>query len=120
MTMIFPRPRDNEPHAWGLEGDAPAHVWERFSPAYEALAERLVRALEARGYRVSMEGAGSEDGEFILVQAPDRDGPDSYALMCHLEDPNEANALAPLDAAGIEAWIDEVISGQLGTGDGQA
>lgn len=120
MTTIFPRPRDAEPHAWGLEGDTPAHVWERFSPAYEALAERLVRALEARGYRVSLGGAGSEDGEYLLVQHPDRDGPDSYVLMCHLEDPSEAQPLDALDAGGIEAWIDEVIDGRFDAPDAGA
>ena len=37
-----PRPRDDEPFAWGLSGPHPVEIWERFSPAYEAQLERLI------------------------------------------------------------------------------
>ena len=118
----FPRADDGAGWAWGLEGDTPRAVWERFSPAYEALAERLLRAIAARGLTATLEGAGSEDGEFILVHDLVPGGvPEGYELMCHLEDPNEAVPLAALDAAGIEAWIDEILAGRgPGAGAGSA
>ena len=39
MKTKFPRPRDNEPFAWGLSGPEPVEIWERFSPAYVSIAE---------------------------------------------------------------------------------
>ena len=101
----FPRPRDDQPHAWQLSGPEPVEVWERFSPAYEAQAERLARALAARGFDVSLDGAGSEDGEFVSG----RDETGRFLLLAHLEDPSEAREIAAMDDAALSAWIDAAI-----------
>lgn len=106
-TPTFPRPRDKKPHAWGLVGATPARVWERFSDAYEAQAERLVNALSARGLDVFIDGAGSQDGEYITTR--DQDG--EYLLLIHLEDPAEAERIAALDDAGLQSWIDRALAG---------
>ncbi|MDO5622512.1 MAG: hypothetical protein Q4G24_13695 [Paracoccus sp. (in: a-proteobacteria)] len=100
----FPRPHDDAPHAWGLTGDVPLEVWERFSPAYEAQAERLALALEDRGYRVEFMGAGGQDGEYINVI----DASDTYVALIHLEDPEEAQELAAMDDAALLRWIGEL------------
>ncbi|ARJ68506.1 hypothetical protein [Paracoccus contaminans] len=103
MSASFPRAPDGEPHAWGLTGSRPEQVWERFSPAYEAQAERLVRALEARGWQVFLGGAGSEDGEYVAA----RRGDGQSLFLCHLEEPAEARAIAALDDAALARWLDE-------------
>lgn len=102
MTTPFPRPRDAHPPAWQHDGPEPVHPWERFSPAYEAQAERMVRGLEARGFRVEFGGAGSEDGEFVTAV----DAAGDYVLLVHLEDPDTGEMLADLDEAGLNEWID--------------
>ncbi|MDO5632425.1 MAG: hypothetical protein Q4G22_11390 [Paracoccus sp. (in: a-proteobacteria)] len=100
MTPTFPRTPDDLPRAWGLTGDVPVKIWERFSPAYEAQAERLIHAIAAQGYGAEFGGAGSEDGEFIIIT---RAG-EAVALI-HLEDPAEAQELAALDDAALAAWL---------------
>ena len=105
----FPRSDDGAGWAWGLDGETPAKVWERFSPAYEAQAERVMRAVAARGLTPSIDGAGSEDGEFIAGQ--DRAG--NYVLLVHLEEPASAREIAALDEPGLQAWLDETMDGRL-------
>lgn len=102
MSVSFPRVKDAHPPAWQHEGPEPVHPWERFSPAYEAQAERLVRALEARDFRVEFGGAGSEDGEFVA--AADKAG--NYVFLVHLEEPDTGEMLADLDETGLQEWID--------------
>lgn len=87
--MTFPRNDDGEGWAWGLEGDTPAQIWERFSPAYEAQAAAIWAEVIAMGLTPELGGAGSEDGEFILG----RDAQGQAQLFQHLEDPNEAQTL---------------------------
>lgn len=115
MTPRFPRPQDDEPHAWGLDGDMPTHVSERLSPLYEAQAERLVRAVEARGWTASLGGAGSEDGEYLWA---DRAGHPSR-LLGHLEDPSEAQFLAALDDAALGRWLDRELPAVIDPDRGQ-
>ena len=105
----FPRSDDGAGWAWGLDGETPAEVWERFSPAYEAQAERVMHAVAARGLTPSIDGAGSEDGEFIAGQ--DRAG--NYVLLVHLEEPASAREIAALDEPGLQAWLDETMDGRL-------
>ncbi|MDO5613338.1 MAG: 3-keto-5-aminohexanoate cleavage protein [Paracoccus sp. (in: a-proteobacteria)] len=100
MTPSFPRTPDALPHAWGLTGDVPVEIWERFSPAYEAQAERLVRAIAAQGYAAAFGGAGSEDGEFVAITRAGK----AVALI-HLEHPDEAQELAAMDDAALAAWL---------------
>lgn len=109
MSVTFPRQADGEPHAWGLTGGNPRKVWERFSPAYEAQAELLVRALEARGWDPYLAGAGSEDGEYLRAE---RGGQDRFVI--HLEDPAEARWLAALSDSDLAAWLDELEPGAAG------
>ena len=90
---VFPRQTDDLPHAFGLEGEAPQHVWERFSPAYESQAERIWHALEAAGLTPEFGGAGSEDGEYLTGI----DATGEYVVLIHLEDPQEAKRLEGLD-----------------------
>lgn len=104
----FPRPRDDKPHAWGLDGDTPTQLWERFSPAYEAQAQRIARAFEASGCRVEFSGAGSEDGEYIVGLA--KDG--NCLALLHLEDPNEAQKLAKMDDDALTAFVTSRIEGK--------
>ena len=101
MTPFFPRTDDGLPRAWGLGAAAPVEIWERFSPAYEAQAERIVRALAARGLTVRIAGAGSEDGEYVTASA----GGETL-LLIHLEDPAEARRIAALDDAALAEWLD--------------
>ena len=68
IEITFPRPRDNEPFAWGLSGSEPVEIWERFSPAYEAQLERLVVTLRDLGFAPTIGGAGSEDGEYVRAE----------------------------------------------------
>ena len=103
MSVTFPRAPDREPHAWGLVGSRPAKLWERFSPAYEAQAERLVRALEARGWDAFLGGAGSEDGEYLSA----RRGEGPWLFLCHLENPAQAREIAALDDAALAGWLDQ-------------
>lgn len=91
----FPRPRDDLPHAWGLDGPEPQRIWERFSPAYEAQAEAMWHALLDAGLSPSLDWAGSEDGEGII--GSDADG--EAVVAWHLEDPREAVRLRRAIAA---------------------
>ena len=86
----FPRTDDGAGWAWGLDGETPAEVWERFSPAYEAQAERVMRAVAARGLTPSIDGAGSEDGEFVAGQDP----AGTNVLLVLLEEPASAREIA--------------------------
>ena len=106
MTLQFPRRPDRKGRAWGPSGGKPAEIWERFSPGYEAQAERLARAIEARGLTARLGGAGSEDGEYLAAL---RDG--ELVMLQHLEDPAEARRLAALDDAALEAMLDERLPG---------
>ena len=115
MTVTFPRQPDDEPHAWGLTGGKPRKVWERFSPTYEAQAERLVRAVEARGWTVHLGGAGSEDGEYLWAERPGHHS----TLLCHLEEPAGARFLAALDADALDRWLDGELPPPVDPGRGQ-
>ncbi|MFI0394829.1 hypothetical protein [Paracoccus jiaweipingae] len=99
---VFPRAHDSQPPAWQHDGPQPVHPWERFSPAYEAQAERIVKALAGRGLHPEFGGAGSEDGEFVA--AADASG--DYVFLVHLEDPETGEMLAGLDADGLAEWLD--------------
>ena len=100
MTMRFPRSPDRKGRAWGPSGGKPAEIWERFSPDYEAQAERLARAIEARGLTARLGGAGSEDGEYLAAL---RDG--ELVMLQHLEDPAEARALLGADRDVLEVRL---------------
>ncbi|MBW3084268.1 hypothetical protein KEM60_00455 [Austwickia sp. TVS 96-490-7B] len=91
----FPRTPDDLPRAWQCDGE-PTQVWERFSPAYEAQAEKLWNEFAQRGMTPRLDHAGSEDGEAIT--ATDTTGQTVFFL--HLEDPNEAQEIAAALAAG--------------------
>lgn len=85
----FPRPDDAKGWAWGLSGARPEHIWERFSPAYEAQARDVLNALSALGFTACLDFAGSQDGEAALgLRADGR-----LALLVHLEDPTEARKI---------------------------
>lgn len=103
----FPRADDGLGHAWGLAGAAPEAVWERFSASYEAQAEALWHAFAARGWRVALEWAGSEDGEAIIA----RDQGGDIVLLYHLEDPAEAERLrAARESGRLDAFIKASLS----------
>ncbi|MDO5603885.1 MAG: hypothetical protein Q4G25_01860 [Paracoccus sp. (in: a-proteobacteria)] len=89
MTLPFPRQPDGKPHAWGLTGDAPSEIWERFSPAYEAQAEALWNEFSRMGLIPALEWAGSQDGEAVIG----RDDAGEIVMLFHLEMPGEAQAL---------------------------
>lgn len=98
----FPRPRDDLTPAWGLLGDEPATIWERFSPLYEAQAERLWKELAALSLEPALEWAGSQDGEAIIGR--DTDG--EIIVLFHLEDPKEAQMLEKaIDGGELMATI---------------
>ena len=102
MHITFPRPRDDEPFAWGLSGPEPLELWERFSPAYEAQLERLVIVLRELGFCPTIGGSGSEDGEYVRAEH----GNDSRVVFFqHLEEPAEARFLDSLDDEGLRHWI---------------
>ncbi|MDO5648142.1 hypothetical protein [Paracoccus sp. (in: a-proteobacteria)] len=93
----FPRQPDGEPYAWGLSGDAPETIWERFSPLYESQADRLWCAIDGMGLTPVMGGAGDQDGEYIAIA----DASGEWLHLFHLEDPSEAQELAALTDAGL-------------------
>lgn len=102
MKTSFPRPRDNEPFAWGLSGPEPVEIWERFSPAYETQLERLMVTLSELGFTPTIGGAGSEDGEYIRAEYNDND---RIVFFYHLEDPADARFLSSLDEESLRSWI---------------
>ncbi|MDO5528021.1 MAG: hypothetical protein Q4F71_01340 [Paracoccus sp. (in: a-proteobacteria)] len=88
----FPRADDGFGHAWGLAGAAPEALW---------------RAFAARGWRVALEWAGSEDGEAIIA----RDQGGDIVLLYHLEDPAEAERLrAARESGRLDAFIKASLS----------
>lgn len=107
IVPAFPRTPDGAGHAWGFTGTTPLEIWERFSPAYEAQAERLARAYAAAGFRAELSGAGSEDGEFVV--GVDTQG--QYHGLTHLEDPAEARAWAEMDDQALAAFLAERLAG---------
>ena len=102
MKPCFPRPRDNEPFAWGLSGSEPVEIWERFSPAYEAQLERLFITLNKLGFTPTIGGAGSEDGEYVRAEYNDND---RIVFFYHLEDPADARFVSSLDDDDLRSWI---------------
>lgn len=102
--ITFPRPRDNEPFAWGLSGPEPVEIWERFSPAYEAQLERLVLALDELGFTPTIGGSGSEDGEYVRAEYTNNC---RIVFFYHLEDPADARFLASLDEKSLRDWINK-------------
>lgn len=102
MELTFPRPRDNEPFAWGLSGPDPVEIWERFSPAYEAQLERLVTTLRELGFDPTIGGAGSEDGEYVRAAYTENS---RIVFFYHLEDPADARFIASLDDNALRRWI---------------
>lgn len=102
MKTSFPRPRDNEPFAWGLSGPEPVEIWERFSPAYEAQLERLFTALSELGFTPAIGGSGSEDGEYVRAEYSRSD---RIVFFHHLEDPADARFVASLGEDALRDWI---------------
>lgn len=103
----FPRTDDGLGWAWGLQGDAPATIWERFSPAYEAQAQALLAALAPRFASVMLDWAGSQDGEAAL--GLNAEG--ALEFCYHLEDPRAAQDLqAALEGGRIDAFLDDWIA----------
>lgn len=98
---VFPREPDRLPRAWGLTGATPRMIWERFSPAYEAQAERVAHAIEAAGLVPEFGGAGSEDGEYLTGI----DATGEYVILIHLENPQEAKRMARLDDDGLARFV---------------
>ncbi|WP_434593517.1 hypothetical protein [Brevibacterium sp. 1718] len=88
----FPRPG----RAPAQTGDEVEKVFERFSPAYEQQAADVWDALEKQDLKVWITGAGENDGETICAGR----AIDDAALVIHLEDPNEALAVAAAREAG--------------------
>lgn len=107
MTMTdntpgFPRADDGKGWAWGLTGDRPEKIWERFSPAYEAQAAEVVAALARLFGRSELDFAGSQDGEAAVALAPSG----RALLLLHLEDPQLAQELAEARAEGrLDDWL---------------
>ena len=66
-------------------------------PAYEAQAERVMQTVAALGLTPSIDGAGSEDGEFVAGQDP----AGTNVLLVHREEPASAREIAALDDAGL-------------------
>ncbi|WP_439271085.1 hypothetical protein [Pseudochrobactrum sp. HB0163] len=89
-NCVFPRSDDGKGWAWGLKAAQPTEVWERFSPAYEAQAELLLAALALLWPDVTLDWAGSEDGEAAVARAADG----TVKFCYHLEDPQAAMELA--------------------------
>ncbi|PVA09179.1 hypothetical protein DC366_14820 [Pelagivirga sediminicola] len=104
MDITFPRPRDNEPFAWGLSGPEPVQIWERFSSAYEAQLERLVSTLSDLGFSPAIGGSGSEDGEYVRAEY---EGNSRIVFFHHLEDPADARFISSLDDRALRDWIVE-------------
>lgn len=88
--LTFPRTDDGLGWAWGLSGDTPVEIWERFSPAYEAQAEAVLEEISAQGWLAVLDWAGEQDGEAAIGL----DDQDHIALVLHLEDPAEAQLIA--------------------------
>lgn len=94
----FPRPDDGAqagPGVW--TATPPRSPGERFSPAYEAQAERVMQTVAALGMTPSIDGAGSEDGEFVAGQDP----AGNNVLLVHREEPASAREIAALDDGGL-------------------
>lgn len=109
MEISFPRPRDDEPFAWGLSGPEPVEIWERFSPSYEAQLERLIIALRELGFTPAIGGSGSEDGEYVRAEYIDNS---RIVFFHHLEDPADARFIASLDDRALRDWIVETWIGR--------
>lgn len=93
----FPRPDDGAQAGPGVWTATPPQPWERFSPAYEAQAERVMQTVAALGLTPSIDGAGSEDGEFVAGQDP----AGTNVLLVLLEEPASAREIAALEDAGL-------------------
>lgn len=106
MSVIFPRLDDHKGHAWGLSETKPKTVWERFSPAYEAQLERLIRVLESHGFEVLVDGAGSEDGEYVMAHHDD-----GRQLFQHMEEPSEALRIFAMDDEALVRWLMKGLQG---------
>lgn len=104
MAILFPRFRDKKRHAWGLQGKKPEAVWERFSASYEAMLERLVLELERQEFKVTIDGAGGEDGEFVFAKHAD-----GRSIFRHFEDPKEARELASVKDEDYKTWLNNEI-----------
>lgn len=104
----LPRQPDGYPPAWEQVGETPSEVWERCSPAYEAQAMVLLDALARRGMAGTLEHAGSEDGETLLVTVPGEEG---ALYLFQLEDPEEARYIADAIASG---GVEDLLDGALG------
>ncbi|MDO5643812.1 MAG: hypothetical protein Q4G26_15680 [Paracoccus sp. (in: a-proteobacteria)] len=105
----FPRNDDGLGWAWGLQGDRPAAIWERLSPAYEAQAQALLAALAPRFSLVMLDWAGSQDGEAAIGL----NAGGALEFCYHLENPQAAQALqAALEAGRIDAFLDEWIAAE--------
>ena len=109
MKTEFPRKPDGEPFAWGLSKSEPVEIWERFSPAYEAQAQRLFGVLRALDFSPKIGGAGSEDGEYIRAE---HNKNNCSVFFYHLEDPADARFINSLDNVGLREWI---IASWIGT-----
>lgn len=111
MTFPFPRVDDGLGHAWGLRGQHPQEVWERFSERYEAQAEVLWTCFETLGFDPGLDWAGSEDGEAIIGRGADGE----IIVLYHLEDPDQALALQEAVSKGdllrfVQATIESLAS----------
>lgn len=105
--MTFPRRDDGKGWAWGLRGESPQEVWERFSTTYEAQAEEVLSAIAALGFRAELDFAGSEDGESALGLTEDGD----IAVYLPLEDPVEAKLIASARSQGaLEDHLKKLLS----------
>lgn len=102
----FPRPDERSGHSRASVSEEPEGVFERFSLAYEAQAAAVWDALEEQDLKVWISGAGNEGGETICAGR----AYDDAALVVHLEDPNEALAVAAARDAGK---LDEYIASAL-------
>ena len=77
MTLRFPRSPDRKGRAWGPSGGKPAEIWERFSPDYEAQAERLGVADRVHLPGVPPRRTGAPDvwsPRHVLLVVPPKDG----------------------------------------------
>lgn len=102
----FPRPDERPGHSRAPASEELEGVFERFSLTYEAQAEAVWDALEEKDLKVWITGAGDEGGETICAGR----AYDDAALVVHLEDPNEALAIAAARSAGK---LDEYIASAL-------
>lgn len=101
-TGPFPRVPDGLP-------DAPDNHELRFSPTYEARAERLWDVIDQLGYRPSLEWAGSEDGEAIVARSDD----DTVLVVIDLEDPDQQQTIDVLiQSRGLVRWLELELAGR--------